>query len=379
MTNSSVDAGCRGWGRSDIDCAKYPPRRRLTRGRVDVTIIPKRALGDTGIWVSTLGYGGAPIGFASRAAETTFIPMLRRALDLGITFFDTAPDYRRSEELIGQAFRGRRGEVFLASKVGRVQTSRGAEWEVRQAWSEEDVLWTVERSLRRLGTDYLDLAQLHSPPPWVLKDGGALTGLQRARTAGKVRHIGISADGAEAWQALELGAFATLQVSYSILQQEPGADLLPAAAARGMGVIVKQPLANGIPELRERPSHPDWVRKWDIAQHMVWPEGSASPDRWSSPEANWPAERGASPEESVSPGSPPGRLDVALRWLLANPLVSTAIVGTTRRRHLEANVAAATAPPLPAATVQRIQQAYTTAQQATCLGEARPAGVPTRK
>ena len=298
-------------------------------------MIPTRPLGATGLQVSILGYGGAPIGFADPAREPEFIPLVARALDLGITFFDTAPDYRRSEELLGQALRGRRDRVVLASKCGRLQHPAGAGWTAEEDWSEAGVVATVEASLRRLGTDYLDLVQLHSPPAWVLDDGAALRGLVRAQEAGKVRHLGVSADGADAWQALKLGVFSTLQVSYSILQQEPGGDLLPAAAARGLGLIVKQPVANGIPDLPTRPAHPDWSWKWDVAQRMDWP----------------------------LLGAPAGRLDLALRWVLANPLVSTAIVGTTRPAHLAANAAVAGQALLDPAAVARIGDAYTMALQ----------------
>src|SRR5215210_725356 len=206
-------------------------------------MIPRRPLGSTGLTVSVLGFGGATIGFADSAPEATFVPLVRRALDLGVTFFDTAPDYRRSEALLGEALRARRSEVVLATKCGRLQNWNGRSWDVREDWSEAGVLGTIERSLRRLATDYLDLVQLHSPPEWVLDDGGALSGLQRARAAGMVRHIGVSADGEVAQRALELGVFETLQISYSILQQEPGDHLIPQAVARGVGVIAKQPIA----------------------------------------------------------------------------------------------------------------------------------------
>ena len=298
--------------------------------------IPRRPLGASGLVVSVLGFGGAPIGFAEadRRAEEGLVELVRRAADLGVTFFDTAPDYRRGEELIGRALRGRRGDVVLATKCGRLQSRRPGGWEVSEDWSEAGVLRTVEASLRRLDTDYVDLVQLHSPSAEVLEDGAALRGLQRAQRTGLVRHIGVSADGDVARRALELGAFATLQVSYSILQQEPGADLLPLAVARGVGVIAKQPIANGIPIMSRPPEHPDWSWKWDVAQRMDW---SAAGERT-------------------------GRLGLALRWLLADRRVATAIVGTAQPEHLEANVTAARAPDLDRPTVDRLRAAYAAAR-----------------
>ena len=100
--------------------------------------IPQRPLGATGLPVSVLGFGGAPIGFSADIDEGAADALIRRAVDLGVTFFDTAPDYRRSEELLRRALRGRRSAVILATKVGRLQTSSARGWEVREDWTEAD-------------------------------------------------------------------------------------------------------------------------------------------------------------------------------------------------------------------------------------------------
>jgi aryl-alcohol dehydrogenase-like predicted oxidoreductase len=304
-------------------------------------MIPQRPLGNTGFRVSVLGYGGAPIGFQPTADRSVYLSLIQRALDLGVNFFDTAPDYRESEALLGQALHDRRADVILATKCGRIQSWNGRAWDVHEDWSERGVLETIDRSLRCLGTDYLDLVQLHSPPPWVLEDGAALRGLLKAQAAGKVRQLGLSSEGATAWRGLEPGVFATLQVSYSLLQQEAGEALLPAAAARGLGLIIKQPLANAVPLMRTRPDHPDWSWKWDVCEQLDWASFDDGNDR----------------------------LTVMLRWLLANPLVNTAIVGTSRRAHLEANAAAAAAGPLGTATDRRIADAYRAAYRLVAPSE----------
>ncbi len=292
-------------------------------------------LGATGLRGSALGYGGAPIGFAASGKPADFIALLHQALDAGITFFDTAPDYRQSEGLLGEALQGHRQRVVLATKCGRVQHRRDGGWVAEEDWSAAGVQQQIETSMRHLRTDYLDLVQLHSPPRWVLEDGTALYGLQQAQTAGKVRHIGVSADGDDAWYALEMGVFATLQVSYSILQQEAGAKLIPTAAARGMGIIVKQPVANGIADLKERPGHPDWTWKWDVAQRIDW----------------------------TALGAAKSRQGLALRWVLSNPLVGTAIVGTANPQHLAANIVWATEPLLDVTHFKQIEDAYYAARQ----------------
>jgi aryl-alcohol dehydrogenase-like predicted oxidoreductase len=297
-------------------------------------MIPKRPLGNTGLNVSILGYGGAPIGFADSTRQADFDTLVNRAVDLGINFFDTAPNYRLGERLLGAALVKRRRDVVLATKCGRIQVPNNNKegWADGEDWSEQGVLKTVDDSLRDLKTDYLDLVQLHSPPRWVLDDGAALMGLQRAQEIGKIRHIGLSGDGPDALYAVELGAFATLQISYSMLEQEPG-DIIREAARKGMGVIAKQPMANGIADVQERPPYHDWLIKWQVAQQIDW----------------------------TALGAPGSRMELALRWVLANPNVGTAIVGTTRLEHLESNAVAASAPPLDTRAVAAVSGAYSLA------------------
>ena len=299
-------------------------------------MIASRPLGRTGLHVSALGYGGAPLGFAPGLSQEEAVDLLHRALDLGITTYDTAPDYRGSETILGEAFATRRDRVVLLTKVGRTQTpDEAGGWNVHEDWSEAGVLQSVERSLRALQTDWLDLVQLHSPPMEVLLRGEAQRGLERAREQGKALHIGVSADGDEAWWAVLSGFFETLQVSHSVLQQGPAADgLVDAATERGMGLIAKQPVANGIADLSVRPEHPDWSWKWDAAQRM----------------------------DLSALGVPGTRTTGALRWTLADPRIATAIVGTTNPAHLEANAEAA-AEPFGADTYLQLRGAFDRALQ----------------
>jgi aryl-alcohol dehydrogenase-like predicted oxidoreductase len=293
-----------------------------------------RRLGDTGLSVSVLGFGGASIGFTTTPDPQAFVRLLRRAQELGINFFDTAPDYRDSEQLLGQAFQGRRADVILATKVGRVQRrTMAGKWAASEVWTYAGVLRTIDESLRRLRTDYLDVVQLHSPPLWVLEADWVLDGLERARAQGKVRHIRISGDGPEARRAINLGRFDTLQISYNVLHQGPGDELLDLAAARGLGLIIKQPVANGMADRTERPPRPEWAQQWEVAQRM---------------DLSLLGELGQ-------------RTEGALRWLVADPRIATAIVGTTRRAHLERNVAAARQPMAPAVR-QHLRDGYRAAR-----------------
>jgi aryl-alcohol dehydrogenase-like predicted oxidoreductase len=263
-----------------------------------MTAIESRRLGATGLSVSKLGFGGAPIGFAAGGSRAEFVRLVRRACELGITFFDTAPDYRDSEGIIGEALADARGAgaggaggaggaatvATVATKVGRRQELRGGEWHVTEDWSRDTILRSIERSLEALRTDVLDLVQLHSPSIEVLRRGDAQRTLELARDRGLVRHVGLSADGADAEVALDVGGFETLQISYNVVVVDSVTELIERASEAGLGIIVKQPIANG------------------------------------------------------SLGQDTQR---ALRWLLSDERLSTAIVGTTRIEHLEANVAAA--------------------------------------
>jgi aryl-alcohol dehydrogenase-like predicted oxidoreductase len=164
--------------------------------------------------------------------------LLGSALDAGLNLIDTAACYGSSEELIGQAAGSRRKDYHILTKCGHAV---GLEFD---DWSPELIHHSIERSLKRLRTDYLDVMQLHSCDEEILRQGDVITALQRARDAGKVRYTGYSGDGAGALYAVTCGAFDTLQVSLSIADQEAIDLVLPAAIEHDIGVIAKRPIAN---------------------------------------------------------------------------------------------------------------------------------------
>jgi len=193
-----------------------------------------RTLGRTGLQVSVVGFGGIPIqGVDFAEAER----VLNRALDRGINFFDTARGYTDSEEKIGRALGRRRGEFWLASKSL-----------VRDA---EGITAEVETSLRNLRTDCIDLYQLHAVGSEnqlerVLGAGGAYEALQRARTQGKIRFIGITGHSRSVLlKAIETGAFDTVQHPFNPIETEWQDDVIPAAKAAGLGLIAMKPAAGG--------------------------------------------------------------------------------------------------------------------------------------
>jgi uncharacterized protein len=193
------------------------------------------ALGNTGLRVSELGFGGIPI---LRLETSAAVAVLRRAFDRGITFYDTANAYRDSEEKIGLAFEGVRDKVVLATKTTR-RDGKGA-------------LEHLEKSLRRLRTDFVDLYQLHQvaqEKDWdaLTAPGGALETLQWAREKGQLRHLGVSSHNlAMAIRLVRTGLFSTIQFPFNFLEDEAKRELHPLARSLGLGILGMKPFAGGV-------------------------------------------------------------------------------------------------------------------------------------
>src|SRR6266404_4691201 len=266
----------------------------------------KRLLGQTDMQVSLLGFGGAEIGFEG-ATEETVARLLKGALDAGLNVIDTGECYEGSEELIGKTVADRRPDYHLFTKCGH---PRGVGSE---DWSTGSLLESIERSLRRLRTDRLDLIQLHSCSEAVLRKGDAIAALQTAREKGYARYLGYSGDSQAARYAVECGAFDTLQTSINIADQEAIDLTIPVAREKGMGVIAKRPIANVAWKESHKPidsyHHIYWERlrklRYDFIRHL-------------------PLE---------------GSIAHALRFTLSVPGVHTAIVGTTKPERWQENAA----------------------------------------
>src|SRR5215471_12040129 len=166
----------------------------------------RRKLGNTDMDVSVLGFGGSEIGY-ERASPNSAKKLLNEALDGGLNVIDTAECYEISEELIGGGIAKRRKEYYLFTKCG---LARG--WS-HPDWRPQSLLESIERSLKRLNADHLDLVQLHSCSAAELRRGDVVHALKRARERGYTRYIGYSGDGHAARFAVECGAFDTLQTS----------------------------------------------------------------------------------------------------------------------------------------------------------------------
>jgi len=258
-----------------------------------------RPLGTTGMVVSELGLGAGPLG-DPRLDDAAAERLIVEAIERGVTLIDTAPSYGRSEARIGAALRGRRDRVVVSTKLGYGVPGV-------PDWTGPCITAGIDAALARLQTDRLDVAHLHSCPLEILERGEVIDALERAVLAGKVRAAGYSGDNeALAW-ALERGRFAVVQCSISVVDQRALDRAAPRAAERGVGVLAKRPLANGVWRERARPEAPDRGTYWDRLRAM---------------EVELDAAR-------------------ALRFVLAQPAVACALVGTTSVAHLEAMLAAA--------------------------------------
>jgi len=223
--------------------------------------VERRVLGRTKLEVSVLAFGGAEIGYEN-ASQETVDRLVAAALDAGVNVIDTAECYARSEEKIGTAVSGRRHEVFLFTKCGHAAGLAGEDWTAPLIGR------SVDRSLRNLRTDYVDLLQLHSCSATILNRGEAIRALEDARDAGKTRFIGYSGDSADAMAAIQTGAFDTLQTSINIADQEAITLTVPSAVERSMGVMAKRALANAVWKYEERPPNAYYQDYWDRLQRI---------------------------------------------------------------------------------------------------------------
>jgi len=286
-----------------------------------MTTLPRRALGRTGLEVTSLSYGamelrGTPAG--PEVPDEQAERVLNATLDAGINFIDTAPDYGRSEERIGASIARRRAEYFLASKCGCVP---GVGMSGEHVHTAENIRAGVEQSLRRMRTDYLDLVQFHrSLTPREFEEHGALAELQRMQQEGKVRFIGVSGTLPNLSAQIAMGVFDAFQIPYSALQREHE-EVIARASAAGAGIIIRGGVARGAPM--------DWRRTYYMQP------GSIPRDRWEQAQL-----------DELLGGM--DRMEFTLRFTLSHPDLDTTIVGTRDVGHLQANVDAAVKGPLPA-------------------------------
>lgn len=277
-----------------------------------------RMLGKDGPMVSVICFGAWPIGGGlGSVPEAQCIAAVHAALEAGMTFIDTAEGYQTSESVLGKALAGRRHQAFLATKL------TGSDHSFKHMNN------ALENSLRTLGTDYIDLYQLHSPQPqWPIED--TMAGLMRLRELGKIRYIGVSNFSPEQTsEAMSFGPIHSSQPRYNMLWRDSEADVLPFCLANGIGVIPHSVLCKGMLTGNHRPGHqfaPDdertrfnffqgeyFQRIYDVVQGLT----------------QWAQDHGRD------------MVQLAIAWTLANPAVTSAIVGAKSARQVRHNARAA--------------------------------------
>lgn len=276
-------------------------------------------LGHTGLTVSALGFGAMHI-HDERTTEAEAAALLNGVLDAGVTLIDTARGYGLSEARIGRHLRTRRAEFVLSTKVGY-----GVEG--MPDWTYECIVHGVERALRLMQTDWLDIVHLHSCPLPVLQQGDVIRALLDCRAAGKLRVAAYSGDNAEIDFAIASGAFGSLQTSISLCDQAHLSTRAARADHAGIGVIAKRPLAGAVWRHAQRPTDFAEGQYWDRFQAM----GLTHAEDWA---------------------------DVALRFVAFHSGAASAIVGTAKPQNLRRNLDALARGPLPAALVCALRDAF---------------------
>jgi aryl-alcohol dehydrogenase-like predicted oxidoreductase len=288
-----------------------------------------RALGNSGLMVSVVGLGGN--NFGRRLDTDGARPVVDAAIEAGVTLFDTADIYGRSEEILGEVLAGRRDQVVLATKFGSQGADMGYGPAAGAKGGRAYIRRAVEHSLRRLRTDHIDLYQIHTPDP-VTPIEETLAALSELVRAGLVRYIGHSnftglQTGEAVSAARELGAvpFISAQNHWSLLERKAEADVVPAALAFGLGVLPFFPLANGLLTGKVRRGVPP-----PEGSRLAGRTGYITDEKLDKVEAlaQWAEQHGRS------------LLEVAIGTLAALPGCSSVVAGATKAEQVSANVAA---------------------------------------
>ena len=289
----------------------------------------KRTFGNTGMAVTTLGYGAMEFRHVDEAQAGR---LLAGVLDAGINFIDTSPDYGPSEDRIGKWIAHRRDEYFLATKCGCNVPLQGGDDAPRHIWTGAQVRHNIEHSLRRLQTDYVDVWQVHSASPDELAQSDVLATMLKIKEEGKVRHIAVSMSGAAAGRGYgqlrpyldgDWDQFEAIQVWYSALARA-SENAMSEAAARGKGMIIR----GVVRTIEPYASLADFMDNVGLNDLRASGESAAQ---------------------------------FLLRFAIAHPALHTTIIGTKSLDHLADNIKAVEAGPLAPDVLAAVKARLTTA------------------
>jgi aryl-alcohol dehydrogenase-like predicted oxidoreductase len=312
-----------------------------------------RQLGKDGYGISEVGLGCWQFGgdFGEMQEETA-LSIMATAVENGVNFFDTANVYGagRSEELIGRFLKTCSSPVTVATKFGRGDDVYPANY------SEDIMRRSVEGSLKRLGVDRLDLLQLHCIPPEILRKGEVFDWLRKLRQEGLIKEFGASVETvAEGLLCMEQDGLLSLQVIFNIFRQKIVSELLPRAKSRGVGIIVRLPLASGLlsGKFTKNTSFANTDHRNYNRDGRFFNVGETF--------AGLPFETGVELADMIKEVLPDGMsmVQLALRWILDYDAVSVIIPGASSPEQARGNAAVSEIPPLPAALHQVLSDMYT--------------------
>jgi aryl-alcohol dehydrogenase-like predicted oxidoreductase len=284
------------------------------------TSLTPRPFGSASLLVPALGFGAGGIGDPA-LQDADVRRLLHGVVDLGVTLIDTARSYGLSEERIGDILRERRQEILLSTKVGY-----GIEG--YDDWTGPCVAAGVDAALRRLQTDVVDIVHLHSCPRETLERGDVVEALEAAVSAGKARVAAYSGDDEALEWAAASGRFGGLQASVNLFDQRALQMRPPANRGRRPGLIAKRALGNAPWRFENRPVGDEAEEYWQRWRAMALP-------RFDLPWA-----------------------ELALRFVVSQPCVDVALVGSRSLEHMRGHVEAIAKGPLPAEVVTAIREAY---------------------
>lgn len=314
-----------------------------------------RALGRTGWQVSSVSFGAWAIGGSwGSVDDQESLAALNWAIDLGVNFIDTADVYGdgHSERLVAKVLNERSESIYVATKAGRRLDPH-----VAGGYNRENLTTFVERSLKNLGTEAIDLLQLHCPPTEVYYMPETFGVLDDLMQAGKLRHYGVSVEKVEeALKAIEFPNVKTVQIIFNIFRQRPAELFFKEALRKQIGVIVRVPLASGLLTGKMKPT-----TTFEADDHRAFNRQGESFDRGET-FAGVDYETGLQVVDELRPLLPEGwsMPQFALRWILMHDEVSCTIPGAKNSRQAEDNTAAADLPAIPPEVMERVEQIYTT-------------------
>jgi aryl-alcohol dehydrogenase-like predicted oxidoreductase len=312
-----------------------------------------RRLGRTEWEVSEISFGAWAIGGGwGSVDEEQALAALHKAVDLGVNFFDTADGYGdgRSERLLARLRKERNETIYIATKAGRRLDPHTAD-----GYNRQNLTAFVERSLRNLETERLDLLQLHCPPTEVYYRPEVFAILDDLVEQGKLRYYGVSVEKVEeALKAIEYPQLQTVQIIFNAFRHRPAELFFKEAKRKQIGILARVPLASGLLTGKMK-----GTSTFAADDHRAFNRYGESFDRGET-FSGVDFETGLQAVEELRPLIPPGATltQLALRWILMFDAVTCAIPGAKRLEQVVENVAAADLPPLPQETMAKVEEIY---------------------